>query len=168
MDLRSYSVEMSRGCLSVHDYVATKSGPSYIHTTDMRNGKLGKLSRKASPVRRKVQGPAVLVPRVGRPSREKIVLFPDGEAVLSDCVIALQTIPPGREDALMQALIENWECFKLAYGGSCAPYTTLKRIAEALLRLGIPSSVRAEGGLPGADAGLKPADIPAKAIGSIR
>ncbi len=168
VSLRAYSVEMSRGCLSVHNYVAAKSGPSYIHTTDMRDGKLGKLSRKASPIRRKVRGPAVLVPRVGRPSQEKMVLFPDGEAVLSDCVIALQTIPPGREDELMQTLNENWESFKQAYGGSCAPYTTLKRVAEALLRLGIPSSVRAEDSLVASDAGAKHIDLPAKAIGIAR
>lgn len=141
VSLRPYAVEMSRGSLSVHDYVETKTGPRFIHTTDMREGRLAPAKRKASAERRRVHGPAVLISRVGRPSKDKIVQLPNCEAVLSDCVIALRTIPVGHEKALAAAIAENWETFKAAYGGSCAPYTTLKRLSETLLRLGIVSSV---------------------------
>jgi len=141
VSLRPFAVEMSRGSLSMHDYVETKSGPRFIHTTDMRAGRLSSSKRKASSAQRRVQGPAVLISRVGRPSIDKIVLMPDCEAVLSDCVIALRTVPAGNEGGLAAILAENWDAFRTAYGGSCAPYTTLKRLGDALLRLGIVSSI---------------------------
>ncbi len=144
VSLRPYAVEMSRGSLSVHDYVETKTGPRFIHTTDMREGHLGPTKRKASTERRRVHGPAVLISRVGRPSKDKVVQLHSCEAVLSDCVVALRTVPPGHEQALAATIVENWEIFKAAYGGSCAPYTTLKRLTETLLRLGIVSSIMAD------------------------
>jgi len=148
ISLRPYAVEMSRGSLSIHDYVETQAGPRFIHTTDMRECRLGPTKRKTSVERRRVHGPAVLIPRVGRPSKDKVVQLPSCEAVLSDCVIALRTVPTGHEQALAAAIAENWETFKEAYGGSCAPYTTLKRLAEALLRLGIASSVMTDNQAP--------------------
>ncbi|KAJ8139126.1 hypothetical protein OY671_007661, partial [Metschnikowia pulcherrima] len=144
VSLRPYAVEMSRGSLSVHDYVETKTGPRFIHTTDMREGRLAPTKRKASATRRRVHGPAVLISRVGRPSKDKVVRSPSCEAVSSDCVVALRTVPAGHEQASAAAIVENWEIFKAAYGGSCAPYTTLKRLAETLLRLGIASSIMAD------------------------
>lgn len=144
VSLRPYAVEMYRGSLSVHDYIEAKSGPRFIHTTDMRAGRLSPSKRKASRKRRRVRGPAVLISRVGRPSKDKVVLMPKQEAVLSDCVIALRTVPGGNEAALAAALAENWDTFRTAYGGSCAPYTTLKRLGETLLRMGIVSSILAD------------------------
>ena len=144
VSLRPYAVEMSRGSLSVHDYVETQIGPRFIHTTDMRDRRLASTKRKASAERRRVHGPAVLIPRVGRPSKDKVVQLPSCEAVLSDCVIALRTVPAGYEQALAAAINENWETFKAAYGGSCAPYTTLKRLTDVFLRLGIVTSIMAD------------------------
>ncbi|WP_339346454.1 N-6 DNA methylase [uncultured Sphingomonas sp.] len=144
VSLRPFAVEMTRGSLSVHEQVATDTGPRFIHTTDLQRNCLLPSDRRASSAHRTISGPAVLISRVGRPSSDKIVLLPSGEAVLSDCVIALQTIPGGSEQTLANLLVENWESLKTAYGGSCAPYTTLKRLAEALLRIGVGSSVRRE------------------------
>lgn len=144
VSLRPFAVDMTRGSLSVHELVATDTGPRFIHTTDLQCNRLLPSGPRASSAHRMISGPAVLMPRVGRPSSDKIVLLASGEAVLSDCVIALQTIPAGSEQALADLLVENWESLKTAYGGSCAPYTTLKRIGEALLRLGIVSSARRE------------------------
>lgn len=141
VSLRPFSVEISRGSVSMHEYVAAVAGPRFIHTTDMRGGILLPSERRAAGELRRVQGPAVLISRVGRPARGKIVLLPDHEAVLSDCIIAMRTFPTGREAELFELLAANWDTVKSAYGGSCAPYTTLKRLAAALLRLGISSSL---------------------------
>lgn len=163
VSLRPYAVEISRGSLSVHDYVETQEGPRFIHTTDMKNNRLAPTERKASAERRSVHGPAVLISRVGRPSKHKVVQLPDCEAVLSDCVIALKTVPAGHEQGLAAAIAENWETFKAAYGGSCAPYTTLKRLAEAFLRIGIVSSVMADDHVMKA---ARAADIPLPIAGA--
>jgi len=141
VSLRPYSVEILRGSVSMHEYVPVANGPRFIHTTDMRDGILLPLHRRAANELRRVQGPAVLVSRVGRPSKGKIVLLHNEEAVLSDCVIAMRTLPRGREPELLELLAANWATVKSAYGGSCAPYTTLKRLAAALLRLGIASRI---------------------------
>ena len=61
--------------------------------------------------------------------------------MLSDCVIAIHTLPTGKEAELVKLLVANWDSVKSAYGGSCAPYTTLKRLAAALLRLGVSSRI---------------------------
>lgn len=146
VSLRSFAVELSRGSVPMHEFVAVATGPRFIHTTDMREGTILPSGRRAAAQLRRVRGPAVLIPRVGRPNRGKIVLLPDGEAVLSDCVIALHTFPSGNEAKLLDLLVANWDVVKSVYGGSCAPYTTLKRLAAALLRLGIPSTIVAAGG----------------------
>lgn len=148
VSLRPFAVEMTRGSLSVHDYVPARSGLRFIHTTDLQAGRLVPSKRRTSVARSKVWGPAVLLSRVGRPSKEKVAVLPAGEAVLSDCVIALRTVPSGYEPALASLITENWDQFRGAYGGSCAPYTTLKRVREALLCLGLLSSV------PGPDRGV--------------
>lgn len=144
VSLRPFAVEMTRGSLSVHKQVATDTGPRFIHTTDLQRNSLLPSDRFASSSHRTISGPAVLISRVGRPSSDKVVLLAAGEAVLSDCVIALQTIPVGSEQALADLLVEHWESLKTAYGGSCAPYITLKRLADALLRIGLASSIRCE------------------------
>lgn len=144
VSLRSFAVEMTRGSLAMHEQVATDIGPRFIHTTDLQRNRLISSDRRASSSNRTISGPAVLISRVGRPSSDKIVLLATGEAVLSDCVIALKTVPSGSEKELADLLVENWDSLKTAYGGSCAPYTTLKRLAEALLHLGLASSVRNE------------------------
>lgn len=141
VSLRPFTVEISRGSVSMHEYVAATTGPRFIHTTDMREGLLFPSERRAASELRRVRGPAVLISRVGRPTKGKIVLLPDHEAVLSDCVIAMHTLPRGREAELFELLATNWDAVKSAYGGSCAPYTTLKRLAATLLRLGISSSI---------------------------
>lgn len=145
VSLRSFSVELSRGSVSMHEYVAAATGPRFIHTTDMRDGTILQSERRAADELRRVRGPAVLISRVGRPAKSKIVLLPGGEVVLSDCVIAIHTMPSGREAELLELLSANWNIIESAYGGSCAPYTTLKRLAAALLRLGISSSIAKAG-----------------------
>lgn len=151
VSLRPYSVEILRGSVSMHEYVPDATGPRFIHTTDMRDGILLPVEKRAANELRRVQGPAVLISRVGRPSKGKIVLLQDEEAVLSDCVIAMRTVPRGREPELLELLSANWETVKSAYGGSCAPYTTLNRLAATLLRLGIPTSIVTAQSTPNSD-----------------
>lgn len=145
VSLKPFSVEVSRGSVSMNDYVFAESGLPFVHTTDMKEGRLNAPSRRASSKLRRIEGATVFIPRVGRPSRDKIVFMPDGEVVLSDCVIALQTSPRGSEELLAAVIRENWDTLKSAYGGSCAPYTTLQRLSATLLRLGIANSIMRAG-----------------------
>ncbi|MDR6897618.1 putative RNA methylase [Bosea sp. BE109] len=141
--LQPFAVELVRGSLPVHECQRAAEGPRFIHTTDLREGQLlNDTAGFASGNGRRLKGPLVLMSRVGRPSRGKIVLVQSEEVVLSDCVIALRTAPPGHESNLASLMRESWPIVQAAYGGSCAPYTTLKRIQEMLYHLGISSSIQ--------------------------
>ena len=76
--------------------------------------------------------------------------------MLSDCVIAIHTFPGGREAELLELLAANWDTVKSAYGGSCAPYKTLKRLQATLLRLGISGSIVTAGSASVSDENGKP------------
>lgn len=136
-NLRPFAVEITRGWVSVHKAENTKNGCRFIHTTDLRDEQLKDMVVRVSPRYRTISGPAILIPRVGRPSVSKVVLIGEEKVVLSDCVIALRTTPPGSEVELAREIKRNWLTFQQIYGGSCAPYTTIRRIREMLLELGV-------------------------------
>lgn len=120
-------------------------GIPFIHTTDIQNGEVAKGLRRLPPNRfaSRDLGPSVLVPRVGKPLREKIAVWNRGPAVLSDCVFALETTT-SRSARLMQfTLRDNFSAFTDAYCGSCAPYLTIASLVGLLCDLGI--SVRWDG-----------------------
>jgi tRNA1(Val) A37 N6-methylase TrmN6 len=139
ISLKTFSAEIMRGSMPAGRAIVQAAGLSLVHTTDIVSGKVVSSGRRISLPGRVVSGPAVLVPRVGRPSSDKIALLPYDEVVVSDCLFALRTNPRGYETSLMQLIVNSWDSFRLIYGGSCAPYTTIKRLQAALLELGVAS-----------------------------
>ena len=132
-------VKLVRGCLPMHAVVhASNGGGALLHTTGLRRGRL-KYVRVRNTDGRRVTGPVVLVPRVGAPDREKMVVYRDPWPILlSDCVIALVCDDEATAEAVLSTLDAEWESFSsMAWGGSCAPYTTLRRLASALACHGI-------------------------------
>lgn len=110
----------------------------FIHTTDLEGINL--YSPKKRIFRSDVvfaTGPAVLIPRVGKPSINKIVLLPAGtQAVLSDCVIAAEclTLEDARE--LHQRLIAKWSELEQVYGGTGARYISVDKLTIFLKKRG--------------------------------
>ncbi|RYF47176.1 MAG: hypothetical protein EOO38_12665 [Cytophagaceae bacterium] len=51
---------------------------------------------------------------------------------MSDCVLAVRSKKNLDIERLGQAILEQWDTFRTAYGGTGAPYTTLERISEIL------------------------------------
>jgi predicted RNA methylase len=130
-----------RGSLSVHraKRVLARNcvaGPRYIHTTNLKDGNLVGCCRLAEFRQSKlVEGSGLLLPRVGRPNPGKIVRVRDLKySVLSDCVIYMTSGSANQDDILHSFLIENEDVFYSLYDGSCAPYTTLRRIRETIGR----------------------------------
>lgn len=138
--MKSYGAEIMRGSLPVGDARSRPGGMPCIHTTDLRGGRLLK-STLSVALSSRVEGRVVLLPRVGQPSASKLVLATVEEAILSDCVFALRSNPPGQEDQLLRLLNSNWAQLKGAYGGSCAPYLTRDRLQSLLLSWGVASTV---------------------------
>ena len=74
------------------------------HTTSVRNGTIGQQFKTTQPGRM-LNGPAVLLPRVGKPKLSKMVVFePTEKTYISDCLIALRTVPEGEEKRLHNIL----------------------------------------------------------------
>jgi len=117
-------------------------GPAFVHTTDLREGRV--MIRRRLPAAHPrsddpLCGPMVLVPRVGRPDVRKVCVWVDrGEGlVISDCVIAIRRESLPAAEGLAQTMRRSWALIEPCYGGTCAPYITLKRLAAVLGSLDI-------------------------------
>jgi predicted RNA methylase len=110
----------------------------FIHTTDLVGGKLcGPKKRIFLSDVVFATGPAVLIPRVGKPNINKIVLLPTGmKAILSDCVIAVECLTTREAESLQHRLRINWTALEEAYGGTCARYISVDGLSNFLQQLG--------------------------------
>jgi hypothetical protein len=138
-------VRLVRGCTPMHR--VDDRGKAVVHTTGLQGGRAAVTGRSASSGR-VFTGPGVLLPRVGAPRPDKIALFPDVESVvLSDCVIGLECGSLRSAIHVQKAIVGNWTGVADAWGGSCAPYTTVARLTEKLLTIGVdvvPDSATAQ------------------------
>jgi len=125
------SCALHRGRMQMHSIKNCLNGFPLVHTTELRNGivilnnKHGLVSAKAF-----VKGPALLFPRVGMITPEKIcVLESRHNIVLSDCVLALEFAKLEHALAVRNHLLSDWGNFSIIYSGTGAKYTTIKRVA---------------------------------------
>jgi predicted RNA methylase len=113
-------------------------GVSLIHTTEM-NGHRVQFSRKITPAKRLrlFKGPVVLIPRVGNPRRDKIVLYTSRRKIaVSMCVLTLSCENKATAKRVYQSLISNWKAVEKQYTGTGARYLTLERLQELLIGFG--------------------------------
>ncbi len=121
-----------RGSVSMQGLLLnnSKNAIPLVHTTNMLGGRLvGLNSIGAGKI---VEGPALLIPRVGNPRPEKLVLLEDGKrVVLSDCVVALLTDSQDDSESLKTLICEHWKDFEHLYKGTGARYTTITKLNDA-------------------------------------
>lgn len=138
-------VRVMRGALSVVDIKPQSSGIRFFHSTDLRSS--------ADPIRfvdvcatkRVVRGPALLIPRVGRPNQSSIRIIDfDARFALSDCVIALQSTGGLGNTRILEAIIGDWTRFELLYSGTGARFVTIKRLCTWLREVGFDPAVAFE------------------------
>lgn len=123
---------ISRGRLGVYEMKAIEAGEDrlpFIHTTNMRNGKLEDVGYTRRGVKESAKGYGVLIPRVCNPNVEKVVVLEKEECILSDCVVLLQTRTKKEAVQLKRHLVDNWEEFKKNYVGTGARYVTMERLS---------------------------------------
>lgn len=121
-----------RGAISMQSlsFSHSKSALPLVHTTNMLGGRLVGLNKIIGG--RIVDGPALLIPRVGNPKPGKLVLLDEGkQVVLSDCVVALLTGSQDAAENLKQLIHSHWEDFEHMYKGTGARYTTIARLNDA-------------------------------------
>ena len=138
-------VSLVRGTVQMHRARITSAGMPLVHTTDLSNGQLRPELRRTCVPGRSCCGPVVLVPRVGRPMLSKVVRIAlRSDIMLSDCVIALECDSEDDSVKVRRVIEERWDEFEDSYGGSCAPYISLKALQDVLDRFGFQSEVRRE------------------------
>ena len=138
-------VSLVRGTVQMHRAGNTSVGMPLVHTTNLSNGQLRPELRRTNVPGRSCCGPVILVPRVGRPMLSKVVrLALRSDLMLSDCVIALECDSEDDSVKVQRVIEERWEEFEDSYGGSCAPYISLKALQNVLDRFGFQSEVRRE------------------------
>ena len=138
-------VSLVRGTVQMHRARITSAGMPLVHTTDLSNGQLRPELRRTNVPGRSCCGPVVLVPRVGRPMLSKVVrLSLRSDMKLSDCVIALECESECDSVKVQRVIEERWDEFEDSYGGSCAPYISLKGLQDVLDRFGFQSEARRE------------------------
>ncbi len=136
-------VGLVRGSLPMHSSVVQVNGRwPLVHTTDLRPSSVQATRRIASGRHRMICGPAVLVPRVGEPSRENLTCYRSKRrVVLSDCVIGLTCSSVDDAVRLHTEILTHWDSFCDAYGGTCARYITIGALIGVLRRIGFEASV---------------------------
>jgi methylase of polypeptide subunit release factors len=122
-------VDIKRGRIQMHSINPCADGFPLVHTTELKNGEIcftsihGNVSSKVT-----IKGPAILFPRVGMVTQEKIcILESDKIIALSDCVLAIETSDKSTARNIREQLIKNWDRFYELYSGTGAKYITVKR-----------------------------------------
>ena len=133
-----FPVRLVRGSCPAHRQRNDSQKPALVHYTDIRNGTVLLNGRRGFGSFACVDGPAIIIPRVGRVTAGKIALYEARHSVmLSDCVIALK--PCSLKDAhiLRNRLIDNLNQLPAQYIGTGAPFITIARLRAALGTLGV-------------------------------
>ena len=129
-----------RGRVQMHSVRFNNSGFPLVHTTELVGGKTRISDRDGLVLSTTIiRGPALLFPRVGMVTPEKICFLEDDITVtLSDCVLAVEFETSAKLKAAKDFIINDWSSFSRIYGGTGAKYTTVKK-AEAYFQVLIPT-----------------------------
>ena len=132
------SVKLTRGCQPVHRTRKRSSGPILVHSTELRDAKVYINGRRGISSQRNIVGPAVLLPRVGCITTEKIAIScTDFPIALSDCVIGISTNSLQEARMIRNRLVDSFSLVRAQYIGTGAPFITVERLTDTLSSLGI-------------------------------
>lgn len=129
-------VQVYRGKCQMHTrlQVNAMSGSPLVHTTHLRAGRV--VHSDEYVVGQTYRGPALLFPRVGLVTPDKLCELPDSsEVVLSDCVLAVTCPSTASVRMLRELILASWPKFASSYRGTGAPYVTVERAVSTLSEL---------------------------------
>ncbi|MES2276782.1 MAG: methyltransferase [Bacteroidota bacterium] len=126
-------VSVFRGKVSMN-LISNPAGTKFlIHSTNIRNNELVNLSIKLDKKLSEITGPAILMPRVGKPKPSKMCIIYSNETyVLSDCIIAIKFKNIKETKLLYRYILNNWELIEDMFKGTGARYITLDKINQFL------------------------------------
>ncbi|MBN1458866.1 MAG: methyltransferase [Armatimonadetes bacterium] len=136
--IRHINVQVTRGGFQMHRIRDDSDGPVLVHSSELQDGRVvvnGRRGRGRTPT---VGSPAVLLPRVGRLTPQKIAIFEGSTRVmLSDCVLAVVPEDEQRTPELRSRMIDSFDRLQALYIGTGAPYVTLRRFEDFLGTIGV-------------------------------
>jgi hypothetical protein len=123
-------LQIQRGSIGMHNIQVCKNhSVSLVHSTNMRKNKIVGLEYRVENTISYIEGPALLIHRVGQPSIKKICVISSNEAyALSDCVIGIKTKTMKDCQRLKKTIIDRWNDFSNLYKGTGAKYITVERL----------------------------------------
>ena len=134
----SIRATITRGGCQLHRLTPDNSKPILVHYTDLREGSVILNGLRGSGSHRCVQGPIVLIPRVGRITESKVAVMDHSTSVmLSDCTIGIKPEPIENVYMLRDRIVGNFNALREQYVGTGAPFITLGRLREALSSMGV-------------------------------
>lgn len=134
LDLKIEDLCIQRGNISMHEIKEVDDPSVYlIHSTNIRDNKIINLEYKVDSVRSIIEGPALLIHRVGQPNEKKMCIINKGEVyALSDCIIGIKTLTLEDCHFLRELILKNWNIFSNLYKGTGAKYITIERLNSFL------------------------------------
>ena len=122
--------EIIRGKLSMPDIGKYGIGNiPLVHSTNLKNYLVEPGNMLLSSSLFSIQGPAVLLPRVGNVRKDKIVIIDENEKyIISDCIIAVTAENMKHARAVFDYIQTNWDNFVSMYDGTGAKYTTCSKL----------------------------------------
>ncbi len=135
---RPLAVRLIRGCFPSTSPASYETGPIRVHSTDLKQARVQLNGRRGYGMYRCVRGPALLLPRVGQVTEEKLAILSQKVSVMpTDCVIALKTSSVSAARQVRQRIVAAFPEFERQYVGTGAPFVTMDRLRSALRRAGV-------------------------------
>ena len=128
-----------RGSTQMFSLIEKKGKGSipFVHTTELRRSRIDLNRYSIAMKNTAIKGPAVLLPRVGTPMKDKVVLYLSPSLLaLSDCVFAIRCKNISNAQKVRWSLLKNWDRVKSHFVGTCAKYITIEGLSELLQKLG--------------------------------
>jgi len=135
-DVVSRSVAVVRGSCQMHsrERSRARAAATLVHTTHLKGGTVldsGEMVKGTT-----MEGPALLFPRVGLVTPDKICIFDGGRRiVLSDCVLAVGCRSVSEARVKRAQILDAWPTFAASFRGTGAPYITVERASSVLSRI---------------------------------
>lgn len=112
------------------------AGIPFLHTTNVSADTFHTPTIMTSALGRMVEGYTIFLPRVGRPSLNKLCAWYVPKVIVSDCLFAIRCNNLSDTYLLLKKLQTSWPSLANEYTGSCAPYLTRARLSEFLATIG--------------------------------
>jgi type I restriction-modification system DNA methylase subunit len=134
--------DLQRGKVTVNASSKLKGRKSinFIHTTDISQHLINykNLQLIAADKDTAINGPVIILPRVGRPRVDKVTIYNSKAAmVLSDCLFSIKFHSEIDAVIAYNRIIDNWNNLSNLYTGTCARYITLNKLKNFLSSVGI-------------------------------